>query len=82
MASYSHEKVIRLDVPVDEVLVVDILNATNHLKENTQQSQMLLWFRSYKNYYSKIPEAFVSHTKLGSGPRHKRLPFGLGLRLT
>lgn len=31
MSSDPHEEVVRLDIPMDEVLVVDKFNATNHL---------------------------------------------------
>ena len=32
MSSNSHEEVVGFNVPVDEVLVVDVLNSANHLK--------------------------------------------------
>lgn len=31
MATYAHQEVVRLDVPVDEVLAVQVLYAPNHL---------------------------------------------------
>lgn len=34
MSANSHQKVVRLDVSMDEVLVVDIFYSTNHLGEH------------------------------------------------
>ena len=44
MSPDAHEEVVRLDVSVDEVLVVYILNAPNHLQHQPDYSQQ--WCQS------------------------------------
>ena len=48
MASNAHEEVVGLDVPVNEVLVVYILNASNHLQSQPATvSKHNMYVRTY-----------------------------------